>query len=139
MHFALLSLLLLPTLTLSNSPINGGGQNGTNNYLGSTPAQRYSIPLSTALSIITSATAYAASVIPQNVAIVDPSGLLVAFARMDNAYPGSIDIAIKKARTVSLFNGQFTSADFYNSSQPGGPLYGTPFSDIVCLKLAGFC
>jgi len=42
---------------------------------------------------------------------------------MDNAYPGSIDISIKKARTSVLFNG-LTSASLYNSSQPGGSLFG---------------
>ena len=65
----------------------------------------------------------AETIVPQNIAVVDPSGLLVAFLRMDNAYPGSIDISIKKARTSVLFNG-ITSASLYNSSQPGGPLYG---------------
>lgn len=43
--------------------------------------------------------------------------------RVDNAYPGSIDIAQKKARTVALFNGAFSTAGLYNSSQPGAPLY----------------
>ena len=49
---------------------------------------------------------------------------LVAFLRVDNAYPGSIDISQKKARTVALFNGAFPSAGLYNNSQPGMPLYG---------------
>jgi uncharacterized protein GlcG (DUF336 family) len=47
----------------------------------------------------------------------------VGFLRVDNAYPGSIDIAQKKARTVALFNGAFPSAGLYNSSQPGASLY----------------
>lgn len=42
---------------------------------------------------------------------------------MDNAYPGSIDISIKKARTSVLFNG-VPSAGLYNQSQPGQALYG---------------
>lgn len=49
---------------------------------------------------------------------------LVAFLRVDNAYPGSIDIAQKKARTVALFNGAFTTMGLYNNSQPGAALYG---------------
>lgn len=63
--------------------------------------------------------------VPSNIAVVDPSGLLVAFRRMDNAYPGSIDVSQKKARTVVLFNGS-PSAAFYSMAQPGpmGSLYG---------------
>lgn len=38
-----------------------------------------------------------------SLAIGDASGLQVAFERMDGAVPGSIDVAIKKARTASLF------------------------------------
>src|SRR4051812_40090737 len=38
--------------------------------------------------------------INQNVAVVDSGGSLKAFARMDNAWLGSIDIAIKKAKTA---------------------------------------
>ena len=41
--------------------------------------------------------------IPMNIAILDTAGHLKAFLRMDNAFPGSIDIAIKKARTSMLF------------------------------------
>jgi uncharacterized protein GlcG (DUF336 family) len=48
----------------------------------------------------------------------------VAFLRTDNAFLGAIDVATKKARTVSLFNGRRTSAVFYDLVQPGGPIYG---------------
>jgi uncharacterized protein GlcG (DUF336 family) len=34
--------------------------------------------------------------IPQNFAVVDPYGFLVAFLHMDNAYPGSMDISQRK-------------------------------------------
>lgn len=61
--------------------------------------------------------------VPENVAIVDPSGLLVGFLRMDNAYPGSIDISQKKARTAVLFNG-LSSATLGVAALPGGGLYG---------------
>lgn len=37
------------------------------------------------------------------IAIVDSGAHLVAFERMDGAFLGSIDIAIKKARTSALF------------------------------------
>lgn len=38
---------------------------------------------------------------------------------MDNAYLGSVDISIKKAKTVAFFNGLFPSYGLYNRSQPG--------------------
>ncbi len=41
--------------------------------------------------------------IPMNIAILDTAGNLKAFLRMDNAFLGSIDIAIKKAKTSMLF------------------------------------
>src|SRR3954464_10596918 len=42
--------------------------------------------------------------IKQNVAIVDAGGNLKAFARMDGAWIGSIDIAQKKAKTARYFD-----------------------------------
>src|SRR5258707_923873 len=41
--------------------------------------------------------------IPMNIAILDTAGHLKAFLRMDNAFLGCIDIAIKKAKTSMLF------------------------------------
>ena len=38
-----------------------------------------------------------------NIAVVDAGSNLKAFARMDGAWLGSIDIAIKKARTARFF------------------------------------
>jgi len=62
--------------------------------------------------------------VPSNVAVTDPSGHLVAFARMDGAVLVSIDVAIKKAKTVSMFGGKYRSGDLFNATSPGGPLYG---------------
>lgn len=96
--------------------------NGTNG-IGSTPSQRFAVSADQAYQIIEAGVKNATAIgIPQNIAVVDPSGLLVAFFRMDNAYIGSIDISQKKARTAVLFNG-LTSAGLYDASQPGGPLY----------------
>jgi len=98
--------------------------NSTNNGIGSTPAQRHYISHEQAQAVLQAAKANAEKAsVPQNIAVVDPSGLLVAFLRMDNAYPGSIDISIKKARTCVLFNG-ITSAALFDGSQPGQALYG---------------
>lgn len=43
------------------------------------------------------------------IAVVEPSGVLVAFARMDDVPYGSIDLAQQKARTSALF--RMTTAD----------------------------
>ena len=114
----LLSLLALPVLALTQSmPPN-------NNYIGSTPSQRHYINQTQAQSIISAAAQAATSVgSPSNIAIVDPGTQLVAFLRTDNAFPGSIDISQKKARTVALFNGAFTTEAWYNMTQPGQALY----------------
>lgn len=97
--------------------------NGTNG-IGTTPAQRSVISADQAYKIIQAAVTNATAIgIPQNVAVVDPSGILIAFLHMDNAYIGSIDISQKKARTAVLFNG-IPSAGLYDSSQPGAALYG---------------
>jgi uncharacterized protein GlcG (DUF336 family) len=61
--------------------------------------------------------------VPNNIAILDPSSNLVAFLRMDNAYLGSVDISIKKAKTVTSFNGLFPSYGLLNRSQPGGDVF----------------
>ena len=95
------------------------------NYIGSTPAQRLSVNQTQAMSIIQAAARSAQSIgSPSNIAVVDPSGLLVAFLRTDNAFPASIDISQKKARTVALFNGAYTTAAWYNLALPNGTLYG---------------
>ena len=62
--------------------------------------------------------------VPNDIAVLDPSSQLVAFLRMDNAYLGSIDISMKKAKTVTSFNGQFPSSGLLTRSQPGGDLFG---------------
>lgn len=87
--------------------------------------QRSYISASQAHTVITSAILNAtAQKSPSNIAVVDPSGILVAFLRMDNAFLGSIDLSQKKARTAVLFSGLFSSADLYSQVQPGAPLYG---------------
>jgi uncharacterized protein GlcG (DUF336 family) len=40
--------------------------------------------------------------VPMNIAVLDGGGHLKAFARMDGAVLGSIDIALKKAKTAVL-------------------------------------
>lgn len=60
--------------------------------------------------------------VPMNIAIVDAGGNLRAFERMDGAFLGSIDIAIKKAVTARYFN--MSTSDLGAAAQVGKPLYG---------------
>ncbi|KAI5246245.1 DUF336-domain-containing protein [Aureobasidium subglaciale] len=99
------------------------GDLASTNRIGSTPAQRHVISAAQAQGVLNAAAKCAKSVTPQNIAICDPSGLLVTFLRMDNAYIGSIDLSIKKARTTVLFNG-LPSGVVYDLAQPGAPFYG---------------
>jgi uncharacterized protein GlcG (DUF336 family) len=57
-----------------------------------------------------------------DIAVVDAGGNLKAFARMDGAFLGSIDISIKKAKTARLFN--MPTKDLGALAQVGQPLYG---------------
>jgi uncharacterized protein GlcG (DUF336 family) len=56
-----------------------------------------------------------------NILVVDGGANMVAFARMDGAWLGSLDIARKKAQTAAFFN--MESGEIGKMSQPGGPLY----------------
>jgi len=57
-----------------------------------------------------------------NVAVVDAGNNLTAFARMDGAWLGSIDIAIAKAHTSRRFD--ITTHELGQMAHPGEPLYG---------------
>jgi uncharacterized protein GlcG (DUF336 family) len=70
-----------------------------------------------------------------NIAVVDAGGNLKAFARMDGAWLGSIDIALKKARTARLFN--FPTGAIGELSQPGGPLYQIEVSNGGLITFPG--
>ncbi|HXT85375.1 MAG TPA: heme-binding protein [Verrucomicrobiae bacterium] len=59
---------------------------------------------------------------PQNIAVVDSGGNLIAQVRMDGAWIGSIDISIKKAYTARAFN--IATKDLAKDCQPGGQFYG---------------
>jgi uncharacterized protein GlcG (DUF336 family) len=59
---------------------------------------------------------------PMNVAVVDAGANLTAFARMDGAWLGGIDIAINKAFTARAFD--ITTRDLGSNSQPGDQFYG---------------
>ena len=59
---------------------------------------------------------------PMNIAVVDSGGNLIAFARMDGAWMGSVDIAIKKAWTSRAFD--IETKALSKLAQPGQDFYG---------------
>lgn len=73
--------------------------------------------------------------VAMNIAIVDEGANLVAFHRMDNAWLGSIDIAIKKAKTARFFD--MNSGEIGKLSQPGQPLYNIEHSNGGLISFPG--
>ena len=107
-------------------PLLASAQDASTNFLGSSPSQRFVINQTQAQIVIEAAAAEAKKASsPSSIAVVDPSGLLVAFLKTDNAFGGGMDIAIKKAKTVALFNGAVTTAALLNlTSPPDSLLFG---------------
>ena len=70
-----------------------------------------------------------------NIAIVDAGGNLKAFARMDDAWLGSIDISIKKARTARYFD--MNTGAIGKLSQPGGALFNIEHSNNGLITFPG--
>lgn len=65
---------------------------------------QYSVNAEAAFALIKEAEAAARSIgAAVSIAIVDHGGHLVAFRRMDGAYPGSVEAAIGKARSCAYF------------------------------------
>ncbi|MGZ8172029.1 MULTISPECIES: GlcG/HbpS family heme-binding protein [Methylobacter] len=69
------------------------------------------------------------------IAVVDSGADLKAFVRMDNAWVGSVDIAIKKAKTACFF--AMNTGQIGQLSQPGGPLYGIEHSNDGLITFPG--
>lgn len=70
-----------------------------------------------------------------NIAIVDAGANLVAFARMDGAWLGSVDISIKKAKTARFFD--METGKIGELSQPGGSLYNIEHSNHGLISFPG--
>src|SRR5271156_6697291 len=64
---------------------------------------------------------------PMKIAVVDAGANLTAFARMDGAWLGSIDIAINKAFTAKAFD--ISTRDLGQNSQPGDQFFGIHVSN----------
>ena len=73
--------------------------------------------------------------VKMDIAIVDAGANLKVFARMDEAWLGSIDIAIKKAKTARFFD--MNTGDIGGLSQPGGPLFNIEHSNGGLITFPG--
>ncbi len=73
--------------------------------------------------------------VKMDIAVVDVGANLKAFARMDGAWLGSIDISQKKARTARWFD--MPTGDIGKLSQPGGPLYNIEHSNNGLITFPG--
>jgi uncharacterized protein GlcG (DUF336 family) len=70
-----------------------------------------------------------------NIAVVDAGANLRAFLRMDEAWLGSVDVSIKKAKTARFFD--MPSGEIGKLSQPGGSLYNIEHSNGGLITLPG--
>ena len=94
------------------------------------------LDLVTAQAVVAAAVGRAAELeTKMDVAVVDAGGHLKAFARMDGAWLGSIDIAITKARTARWFD--MPTGAIGELSQPGGPLFGIEHSNGGLITFPG--
>jgi uncharacterized protein GlcG (DUF336 family) len=94
------------------------------------------ITLVQAQQIIEAALAQAqAKDLKMNIAVVDAGANLVAFARMDDAWLGSVDIAIRKAKTARFFD--MPTGKLGQLSQPGASLFGIEHSNGGLISFPG--
>ncbi|WP_366183790.1 heme-binding protein [Flavobacterium ovatum] len=70
-----------------------------------------------------------------NIAVVDAGANLKAFIRMDDSFLGSIDVAIKKAKTARYFN--MDTGKLGELTQPGGIIYNIEHSNGGLMTFPG--
>lgn len=73
--------------------------------------------------------------VKMDIAVVDAGTNLTAFARMDGAWLGSIDISFKKAKTARYFN--MDTGSIGKLSQPGGSLFNIEHSNNGLITFPG--
>ena len=73
--------------------------------------------------------------VKMNIAVVDAGANLTAFARMDDAWLGSLDISIKKAKSARYFD--MPTGTIGGLSQPGGSLFGIEHSNLGLITFPG--
>lgn len=70
-----------------------------------------------------------------NIAVVDAGANLKAFIRMDESFLGSIDVAIKKAKTARYFN--IDTGKLGELTQPGGIIYNIEITNNGLVSFPG--
>ena len=70
-----------------------------------------------------------------NICVVDGGANQVAFARMDGAWLGSADIALKKAKTARFFD--MPTGEIGKLSQPAKPLFNIEHSNGGLISFPG--
>jgi uncharacterized protein GlcG (DUF336 family) len=70
-----------------------------------------------------------------DICVVDAGSNLVAFARMDGAWIGSVDISFKKAKTAAWFT--MDTAALSPLVQPGAPLFNIEHSNGGLITFPG--
>src|SRR5690606_8429561 len=94
------------------------------------------ITLKQAESIIAKAKAKAVEIdTKMNISVVDSGANQVAFVRMDGAWLGSADIALKKAKTARFFD--MPTGEIGKLSQPGESLYNIEHSNGGLISFPG--
>jgi uncharacterized protein GlcG (DUF336 family) len=100
------------------------------------PIETKDLSLDQAHSILAAAVEKATAInTKMDIAVVDAGGNLKAFARMDGAWLGSIDISIKKAKTARYFD--MPTGAIGELSQPGKPLYQIEVSNGGLITFPG--
>jgi uncharacterized protein GlcG (DUF336 family) len=90
--------------------------------------QQQSVSLDDARRLIAAGEATARDIgQPMNIAVVDNGGNLVAFAHMDGAWKGSVDIAINKAFTSAMFT--MPTKGLSENAQSGDSFFGIHVSN----------
>lgn len=94
------------------------------------------ITLKQAESIIAKAKAKAVEIdTKMNISVVDSGANQIAFVRMDGAWLGSADIALKKAKTARFFD--MPTGEIGKLSQPGESLYNIEHSNGGLISFPG--
>jgi uncharacterized protein GlcG (DUF336 family) len=73
--------------------------------------------------------------VPVHIAVLDAGAHLKAFLRMDGAVLGSLDIALKKAKTAVLF--EMNSEAVWDYMKPGAAAPGIELTNEILVAFAG--
>ncbi len=109
---------------------------GVNTYFVHKTQLTMNITLAQAETLLAAAKKKAAEInTKMNICVVDAGANLVAFARMDGAWLGSIDISMKKARTATWFT--MDTKSLSPLVQPGESLYQIEHSNGGLITFPG--